>query len=128
MVNIFRRRNVALAERAPRVRMLGATDGRDLLVNNPAGWEVAQPWLWWAGPANGNGTGGPFGNPPPGANDPSGLFSLPAVSRATSIICDTIAGLPWHIFKGWDVQDTPSWISDPQNLARDGRNPNTRGP
>lgn len=127
MVKLFGRRTIA--ERAPRVTMLTATDGRDILVNDPAGWEVAQPWLWWTGPAGGNGTGGPYGNPPPGADyDPYGLVSLPAVNRATSLICDTISGLPWHVYKGNDILPTPAWVSDPQNLARDGRNPNTRGP
>jgi HK97 family phage portal protein len=112
-------------ERSPRPassRILTATDGRDILYNSPDGWEVDQPWLWWTGPAGGDGTGGPWGNPPPGAD--AGLAAagnLPAVARCTSIICDTIAGLPWHIFTGWNQLNTPSWIEDPQALRRDGR-------
>jgi HK97 family phage portal protein len=110
-------------ERAlPSTRILTATDGRDILRNTPDGWEVDQPWLWWNGPAGGDGTGGPWGNPPPGADE---IFTtatnIPAVARCTSIICDTIAGLPWHVFSGWSQLDSPSWIDDPQALRRDGR-------
>ena len=48
-----------------------ATDGRDILFNQPDGWEVDQPWLWWT---DGDGT---FGNPPPGADGSDFLTSLP---------------------------------------------------
>jgi HK97 family phage portal protein len=100
-----------------------ATDGRDILFNSPDGWEVDQPWLWYTGPPNGDGTGGPWGNPPPGAGGPIyGLTALPAVTRCTSIICNTIAGLPWDVLRGdWERLPTPSWISDPQALRLDGR-------
>jgi HK97 family phage portal protein len=50
------------------------------------------------------------------------------VSRATAIICDTIAGLPWQVFRGWEQLPNPNWIDDPQNLARDGRLPTEQGP
>jgi HK97 family phage portal protein len=117
------RKILGLQERAPRVTMLSATDGRDILFNSPAGWEVTAPWLWWLGPANGDGSGGPWGNPPPGSADgPGGITSLPAVTRCTSIISETIAGLPWHIFRGWErIEPTPLWITDPQMLRMDGR-------
>lgn len=108
-----------ISERAPRPRMLTATDGRDILWNDPAGWEVQQPWLWWIDPPNGSEP--VFGNPPPGANGNYRYVSIPAVTRCTTIICDTIAGLPWQVYKGWDRQATPQWISDPQNLRQDGR-------
>lgn len=112
-------------ERSPRPassRILTATDGRDILLNSPDGWEVDQPWLWWTGPAGGDGTGGPWGNPPPGADEIArGAPNIPAVARCTSIIVDTIAGLPWHVFNGWTQQGTPTWIEDPQALRRDGR-------
>ena len=99
-----------------------ATDGRDILANTPDGWEVERPWLWWTGPANGDGTGGPFGNPPPYADDdPTGARSLPAVSRCTSIIVDTIAGLPWNVRRGWELLERPAWVEDPQALRQDGR-------
>jgi HK97 family phage portal protein len=101
--------------------VLTATDGRDILVNSPDGWEISQPWLWWAGPAGSDGTGGPWGNPPPGADGGNLAAGIPAVMRCTSIICDTIAGLPWRVMKGYDQLPTPSWISDPQLLRADGR-------
>lgn len=98
-----------------------ATDGRDVLLNSPDGWEVDQPWLWFTGPQGGNGAGGPFGAPLTG-DDPNGLGTLPAVSRCTSIICDTIAGLPWKVYRGqYDELGAPDWIIDPQSSRIDGR-------
>lgn len=98
-----------------------ATDGRDVLFNSPDGWEVDAPWLWWTGPAGGDGTGGPFGAPL-SADDPFGASTLPAVSRCTSIICDTIAGLPWNVYRGeYEKLPTPDWITDPQSARIDGR-------
>ena len=97
-----------------------ATDGRDILFNSPDGWEQDQPWLWWTGPAAGSDPA--YGNPPPGAGDPHGFTYLPAVSRCTSLICDTIAGLPWHVFRDEYTQlVTPTWITDPQALRLDAR-------
>jgi len=107
---------------SPRARVHTATDGRDILINSPDGWEVDQPWLWWLGPAGSDGTGGPFGNPPPGASPTNVYSALPAVRRCTSVICDTIAGLPWQIVRGdYERLPTPDWISDPQALRIDGR-------
>jgi HK97 family phage portal protein len=105
------------------VNILTATDGRDILLNQPDGWEIDQPQLWWLGPSGGDGTGGPIGNPPPGAGGPYwGMAALPAVTRCTSIIADTIAGLPWVVIRGaYDLQSTPTWIADPQVLRLDGR-------
>lgn len=97
-----------------------ATDGRDVLENTPDGWEVDAPWLWWTGPAGGDGTGGPFGNPLDGSNVRG--TSLPAVNRCTSLICDTIAGLPWDVVRGeYERLPRPDWISDPQATRLDGR-------
>jgi len=100
-----------------------ATDGRDILINTPDGWEVDQQHLWWDGPADGDGTGGPFGNPPPDADlSPSNYgWAPPVVSRCLQLTADTIASMPWQTFKGREQQTPPSWISDPQNLASDGR-------
>lgn len=98
-----------------------ATDGRDVLLNDPAGWEVNAPWLWFTGPAGGNGTGGPWGNPIPGAYDYPGLAGIPGVARATSLIVDTIAGLPWQVHRGWEILASPPWIDDPQALRLDAR-------
>ena len=119
----YRTQDGAVISRAGRVigQLHTATDGRDVLLNDPDGWEVDQPALWWLGPPGSNGTGGPFGNPIPGADGTQGLTSLGAVARCTSIICDTIAGLPWHVMRGWERLDTPTWVSDPQALRLDGR-------
>ena len=113
---------LSLALRNLRGNILTATDGRDVLLNSPNGWEVEQPWLWWMGPAGSNGTGGPWGNPIPGANNGNGFGSIPAVARATGLIVDTIGTLPWHVYRG-DTErlTTPTWISDPQALRLDGR-------
>lgn len=107
---------LALALRSLRGNLLTATDGRDVLLNSPDGWEVEQPWLWWTG------SGGPFGNPIPGANNGLGSGSIPAVARATGLIVDTIGTLPWHVYRG-DTErlTTPTWLADPQALRYDGR-------
>lgn len=104
-------------------RILTATDGRDTLLNTPDGWEVDTPGLWWMGPAGGDGTGGPWGNPLPNDRHArEGLaVTIPGVTRATSLIVDTIAGLPWQILRGQDTVTTPPWIADPQGLRLDGR-------
>jgi HK97 family phage portal protein len=112
--------------RLPRVfrreALLTATEGRDVLLNKPDGWTQDNPWLWYISPPGG--TDDPlyaWGNPPPGAEPWWGFTSLPAVTRCTSIICDTISGLPWDVLKEWVQLDRPEWISDPQALRQDGR-------
>lgn len=95
-----------------------ATDyGRDILVNSPDGWEHDAQWWWWID----GGSGGGYGNPPPDARFPGGVETLPAVMRCTSIIADTIAGLPWRVYRGFDQQPTPRWMTDPQMLRPDQR-------
>jgi HK97 family phage portal protein len=111
-----------LALRSIATNILRATDGRDVLLNSPDGWEVEQPHLWWTGPAGGGG-GGPFGNPIPGAGLGATFGQIPAVARATSLIVDTLAAsCPWHVYRG-DTERlaTPDWIADPQALRLDGR-------
>lgn len=101
-----------------------ATDyGRDILVNSPDGWEHDQQWFWWIdGP--GSGTPNGFGNPPPGARF-SGAEALPSVLRCTALVADTLAGLPWRVYRGYDQQSTPDWLSDPQATRPDGRRPDS---
>src|SRR5690349_11487346 len=97
-----------------------ATDyGRDILVNSPDGWEQTDQYMWWFGPGAANG----FGNPPPDARNlgVSGASAIPAVMRCTSIIADTIAAMPWRVYRGYDQQATPRWITDPQLTRPDGR-------
>ena len=105
-----------MALRSLRGNVLTATDGRDVLFNSPDGWEVEQPWLWWTG------SGGPWGNPIPGSSNWASFANMPGVARATSLIVDTIATLPWHVYRG-DTERlvTPSWMADPQALRLDGR-------
>lgn len=101
-----------------------ATDGRDILRNTPDGWEVDQPWLWFDGPADSDGTGGPWGNPPPGAQYGAPTMrgtTLPAVSRCVALLTESIAGMPWKVFRGRDQLTPPAWITDPQAAGRDGR-------
>jgi HK97 family phage portal protein len=58
-----------------------------------------------------------WGNPPPGSLE---LWPVPpAVTRATSLICDTIAGLPWQVRRGREPVEVPTWIEDPQARRRD---------
>lgn len=101
-----------------------ATDGREILLNAPDGWEVDAPWLWWDGPDGGDGTGGPWGNPPPGADlaAPSRYgLTLPAVTRCTQLLAENVAGMPWKTYRGRDAIDAPAWITDPQAARLDGR-------
>ena len=108
-----------LALRQISANILRATDGRDVLMNQPDGWEVEHPWVWWLG--SGDGTPGPFGNPIPGSMPWQNATSIPAVARATSLIVDTLAALPWKVYRGTDQLPTPDWIADPQALRIDGR-------
>lgn len=112
--------------RAPRRASVGsmhtATDGRDILVNRPDGWEVDRPWLWLDGPADGDGTGGPFGNPPPGAlMGPAGYLAIPTFLQCTYLISEQIAAMPWQVFRDNMKINVPGWISDPQGARLDGR-------
>lgn len=105
-------------------KLLYATDGRDILQNTPDGWEVDQPWLWWDGPAGADdGTGGPWGNPPPGADGIAfaGGGTLPAMARCRALIADALAGVPFHVYRGRERLTTPTWILDPQGLSNDAR-------
>lgn len=105
--------------RGASIGVRAATDGRDMLFNSPDGWEVDQPWLWFDGPAGSDGTGGPWGSPPPGAWRRQGFPA--AFRRATSIICDSLAGMPWQVYQGQARLDSPDWVADPQAKRLDQR-------
>ena len=109
----------ALDALARRVATFYATEGRDILHNSPDGWEIDRPAIWWMG--NDGGAPPTWGNPPPGAEPSEWYSTLPAVSRCTSIIADTLAGLPWQVLRGYDALPTPDWITDPQAVRLDGR-------
>lgn len=101
-----------------------ATDGRDMLLNDPDGWEVERPWLWWDGPAGTDGSGGPFGNPPPGSlGGPRSYTALPVFMQCTNLIAEQISAMPWQVFREGDKLETPSWIADPMAARLDGRVP-----
>jgi HK97 family phage portal protein len=51
----------------------------------------------------------------------SSAATLPAVTRATSLIVDTLAGLPWDVSRGRETLITPDWLDDPQATRYDGR-------
>lgn len=108
-----------------------ATDGRDVLWNDPDGWEVDQPWLWWDGdvPSNPN-AGRTLGNPIPGAEFAGGYMgmALPVLERCLQLTADKVASMPWKVYRGRERLDPPSWIIDPQALARDGRRLFVGGP
>src|SRR4051812_48717777 len=104
--------------RAPAAMHYATDYGRDILHNSPDGWEHTDQWLWWVdGPNAGQG----YGNPPPEARGVSGADALPAVMRCTSLIADTLAGLPWRVYHGFQELPTPRFMSDPQRLRPDGR-------
>jgi HK97 family phage portal protein len=46
---------------------------------------------------------------------------LPAVTRCTAIIADTLAGVPWHVYRDRDRLPAPDWVSDPQARRVDQR-------
>jgi HK97 family phage portal protein len=108
--------------------------GGDLLRNTPDGWvSGTDPGrLWWRGSdqldallASGSGgyrrIVGPDGivyTLPEGGRNPMGIA---AVGRATSLIADTISGLPWRQVTDDQISDAPRWIGDPQMLRPDDR-------
>lgn len=105
----------------------GTDAGRDVLLNSPDGWVLSEPWRWWDGPADDHGgmdSGSgrlifPVGNPPPGAGMP---LRLPAaVTRCTALIADTLAGMPWQVYREYDKLPAPDWITDPQARRLDQR-------
>lgn len=46
---------------------------------------------------------------------------LPQVSRALGLIADSIAAMPWAVYRGRDRQPEPLWLRDPQNAQGDRR-------
>lgn len=101
-----------------------ATAGRDVLWNDPDGWEIDSPWLWFTGDAASNpNAGGTIGNPIPGAEYAGGYlgYALPVVTRCLQLTADRVASMPWKVYRGRQRLETPAWLTDPQALERDGR-------
>jgi len=110
--------------------------GGDILLNDPDGWMIERPDLHWLGPDTLNqllaqgraGTGY--------ANDEAAWGTLeqggggfPAITRATSLICDTLGGVPMEVIRGRETLASPRWLADPQLARPDERIPahNARG-
>ena len=98
------------------------TGARPIRTNDPDGWmtlpPISQPsaggwenpgfhWLgsdspaWFQGQQQGAG--------------------LPQVSRALGLIADSIAAMPWAVYRGRERQAEPPWLRDPQNAQGDRR-------
>lgn len=100
-----------LRTRSIPMKTLHATDGSPDVVYNgpPDGW-VVDTLGDWRGPT----TVGSF--------DPvQSRAVLPAFMRATSLIADGLAGLPWRRVRDRDTYGPPRWVGDPHLLRPDGR-------
>ena len=95
----------------------------DLLINEPD----AQP-VYWLGLDSGGGAH-PIG---PHGPYPYGPAGLPAVNRATVLIANELAALPWRVLTSEPTSDkypqkrtteapTPRWLADPMLLRPDAR-------
>ena len=91
-----------------------ARGSHNLLVNHNNTYLSAQEPIWWNGIDTGAGVW------PIGPNGPNSQGNLPAVSRATSLIVNTLASLPWRVRTGIAL-DTPRWLSDPMLQRPDAR-------
>jgi len=97
--------------------------GLDILMNDPDGWMIDQPQLRWLGPDQLSALLGTQ----PGDNGSASLDvaepgnSFPAITRATSLVCDSLAGVAWQVKRGRDLLPTPRWIEDPALARPDGR-------
>lgn len=87
----------------------------NILLNSPDGWMSNQTMnnYWWVDSS--------LESLQPSGDIGNMAQSLPAVSRATSLIVDTLSGLPINIRRGFETLPTPGWIEDPQLTRPDGR-------
>ena len=96
--------------------------GRTITVNDPDGFPsgtpvIFQPSSGFANPGFtwlGSDSASWFQNPQMGAG-------LPAVSRALGLIADSIASMPWAVYRGRERLEEPPWLRDPQNAQQDRR-------
>lgn len=90
-----------------------------LLVNSPDGFPSAQqPAMWWFGYDSG------AGSTPIGPNGPwtGGAGGVSAVTRATALIVDPLAQVPWGVQRdgmALPLSDVPRWLSDPMLVRPD---------
>jgi HK97 family phage portal protein len=93
----------------------------DIVLNSPDGWMIEDPGLHWQGSDNlarllseSRGAvklGDTWGEKGRDLHTSGGAF--PAITRATSLIADTLAGLPWEVVRGRETLVTPPWVGDP---------------
>ena len=94
--------------------------GGDLLLNDPDGWVIDQPELRWLGSDQlALLTGSSHGNEALNIAEPGNSF--PAITRATTLICDSLASVRWEVMRGRDPQPIPRWVADPALSRPDGR-------
>ena len=87
----------------------------NILLNSPDGW-MSNPTsnqFWWVDSS--------LETLQPSGDFANYAVSIPAVSRAASLIVDTISGLPIDLRRGLETLPTPGWIEDPQLVRPDGR-------
>lgn len=99
--------------RRMQTRAAWARGTQSLLTNTPDGWtSSAQGWTGgdgYTGPRIWMGTDDPYG-----FATTTYATKLAAVGRATGLIADTLAGVPWHTYRGDERTPTiPTWITDP---------------
>ena len=86
----------------------------DLLMNDPDGWVIDRPDLTYRGTDSWREITLPVGGSLGKDDDPS---ALPAITRATSLICDTLSGQHLDLQRGREHLESPRWLTDP-GLAR----------
>lgn len=92
-----------------------------LLMNDPDGWVIDQPELRWLGSDSLASLTAGGSSPNNGMDVAEPGNSFPAITRATGLICDPIAGSKWEVKRGRETLPTPRWISDPALSRPDGR-------
>lgn len=104
--------------------MYTRTGARPIRVNDPDGW-MTEPAI----PQPGSGGSDNPGFHWVGSDSPSWFTSptvgggLPSVYRALGLIVDSIASVPWAVYRGRDRLPEPGWIADPQMAQNDDRAP-----
>ena len=93
--------------------------GLDLLMNDPDGWVIDRPDLRWLGSDQLATLTGAAGGADLNVAEPGNSF--PAITRATSLICDSLAGVAWNVRRGREILTPPRWVTDPALARPDGR-------
>jgi HK97 family phage portal protein len=96
----------------------------DLLFNDPDGWVIEQPQLRWLGSDQlallTTQSSGGEGDSALDVAEPGNSF--PAITRATTLICDSLASVRWQVYRGrTELLPSPRWVQDPALSRPDGR-------